>query len=128
MAETEKITINLGAVDLGKVDLLVEHGHYSNRTDFIKTAIRAQLDKHNLEFQQSITRDAFVVGVFVCTKDTLEAHLAKGEKLKIRVMGMLHIHSDVPANLAEQVIESVKIYGIFNATDEVKSVLADRMN
>jgi len=128
MAETEKITINLGAVDLGKIDLLVEHGHYSNRTDFIKTAIRAQLDKHSLEVQQSLTRAAFVVGMFVCTKDTLEARLAKGEKLKIQVMGMLHIHSDVPASLAAQVIESVKLYGIFNATDEVKAALADRMN
>jgi Arc/MetJ-type ribon-helix-helix transcriptional regulator len=36
--ETEKITLNLGPVDLGQIDLLVQEGFYSNRTDFIGTS------------------------------------------------------------------------------------------
>lgn len=127
MADTEKITINMSAVDLGKVDLLVQEGLYSNRTDFIRTAIRSQLEKHNLEIQQSVTRHSYVIGVLTYDKADLERRKSNGEKVKITVVGLLHLANDVPPALAAEVIESVQVRGIFQASDAVKAALADRM-
>lgn len=124
MPETEKITINVGAVDLGKIDLLVEQGHYSNRTDFIRTAIRSQLEKHAVEVQQSVTRHSFGVGAFSHSLADFERYKAKGEKMKIDVIGLYNIASDVPAGLANEVVEYVKVYGIFQASRVVKDLLA----
>jgi len=127
MPETEKITINMSAVDLGKVDLLVQEGLYSNRTDFIRTAIRNLLDKHAFEIQQSVTRYSYVIGVLSYDRGDLEKRAAKGEKLKLAVMGLLHLHDDITVDLAMSVIESVQVRGMFIASDEVKAALADRM-
>jgi Arc/MetJ-type ribon-helix-helix transcriptional regulator len=127
MADSEKITINMSAVDLGKIDLLVQEGLYSNRTDFIRTAIRSQLEKHTLEIQQSIARHSYVIGVLSYDRADLEKKKDKGEKLILTIVGLLHLQDDIPASLASEVIESVQVLGIFLATDEVKAVLADRM-
>lgn len=127
MSDTEKITINLGGVDLGKIDLLVEHGHYSTRTDFIKTAIRSQLDKHTVDVQQSITRESYMIGAFSINKADLESRKEKGEKMKITIIGILHLAKDISPELATQVIESIKVRGILNASEDLKAVLADRM-
>jgi Arc/MetJ-type ribon-helix-helix transcriptional regulator len=128
MADTEKITINMTAVELGKIDLLVEQGHYSNRTDFIRSAIRSQLEKHTIEVQQAVTRNAYAIGAVVYSKADLEKYQAKGEKLKLSVMGLLHLQNDIPASLATEVIESVKVRGVFQASEAVKSALADRQS
>jgi len=127
MADSEKITINMSAVDLGKVDLLVQEGLYSNRTDFIRTAIRAQIEKHNFEVQQSVARHSYGIGVFEYNQKDLETLKSNGKKLDITVVGMLHLSNDISPTLAEEVIQSLQIRGIFNASDEVKAVLADRM-
>jgi Arc/MetJ-type ribon-helix-helix transcriptional regulator len=126
--ESEKITINMGAVDLGKVDLLVQEGVYSNRTDFIRTAIRAQLDKHQFEVQQSVARYSFLIGVLRYDCRNLEHLKAQGKRIKITVIGMLSLATDIPAGLAAEVIESVRVHGVFHASDSVKAALADRMN
>lgn len=126
MADTEKITINMSAVDLGKIDLLVQEGLYSNRTDFIRTAIRSQLEKHNMEIQQSVTRNSYVIGVLTYDKNDLEKKKAKGERVTITVLGLLHLANDISPNLAREVIESIQVRGIFQATDKVKTALADR--
>lgn len=127
MPETEKITINMSAVDLGKVDLLVQEGLYSNRTDFIRTAIRNQLDKHHLEIQQSVTRHSYVIGVLVYDKAELEKFKLKGEKCELKLIGFLHLANDITPELALEVIESIDIRGIFHASEAVKAALADRM-
>jgi Arc/MetJ-type ribon-helix-helix transcriptional regulator len=127
MPDTEKITINMSAVDLGKVDLLVQEGLYSNRTDFIRTAIRSQLEKHSFEIQQSVNRYSFVVGVLSYSRSDLEKRQQKGERLVLAVMGLLHLHEDIPPELASEVIESVRLRGIILASDAVKAALADRM-
>lgn len=127
MPESEKITINMSAVDLGKVDLLVQEGLYSNRTDFIRTAIRNQLDKHNLEIQQSVTRHSYVIGVLVYDKGDLEKLKEKGEKLEVKIIGFLHLASDIPPELASEVIVSIEVRGIFQASEAVKAALAGRM-
>jgi len=127
VADTEKITINMSAVDLGKVDLLVQEGLYSNRTDFIRTAIRVQLDKHNLEIQQSVTRNSYVIGVLVYDHSDLEKRKQKGEKVKMTVVGLLHLSDDITPELALEVIESIQVRGIFQASSEVKAALADRI-
>jgi Arc/MetJ-type ribon-helix-helix transcriptional regulator len=127
MPDTEKITINMAAVDLGKVDLLVQEGLYSNRTDFIRTAIRAQVEKHTFEIQQSVMRHSYVVGVLSYSRGDLEKRKQKGERLSISVVGMLHLHDDIPADLAAEVIEHVQVRGMFAASDPVKAALADRM-
>jgi Arc/MetJ-type ribon-helix-helix transcriptional regulator len=127
MSETEKITINMSAVDLGKVDLLVNEGMYSNRTDFIRTAIRSQLEKHTFEIQQSVTRHSSVIGVLSYSRADLEKRKQKGEKLSISVVGLLILQPDIPAELAAEVIEEIKVHGMFQASPEVKAALADRM-
>ncbi|MBI1799310.1 MAG: CopG family transcriptional regulator [Candidatus Eisenbacteria bacterium] len=128
MSESEKITINLGAMDLGKIDLLVHEGMYGNRTDFIRTAIRSQIDKHGVEVQQSVARYAFLIGVLRYGRKDLERLKAKGKRVKLTVIGSLTLAGDVPADLAAQVIERVQVRGLFNASAAVKTALADRMH
>ena len=127
MAETEKLTVNLSIMDLGQIDLLVEEGFYTNRTDMIRTAIRHELSRHDDIIKQSTVRLNMLVGVLVYTREGLERRLAKGEKLKIRVVGMLVIESDVPPELASATIESILILGSFRASKAVKQILADRL-
>jgi len=127
MSETEKITINMAAVDLGKVDLLVQEGLYSNRTDFIRTAIRSQLEKHTFEIQQSVVRHAFVIGVVTYNRLDLEKRLQKGEKLDLAVIGMLQLQDDISPELAAEVIHSIRLRGMFVASAAVKDALAERM-
>ena len=127
MPDTEKITINMSAVDLGKIDLLVQEGLYSNRTDFIRTAIRSQLEKHSFEIQQSVTRHSFVIGVLSYDRSDLEKRKEKGEKMTIAIMGLLHLHDDISPELAAEVIESIRVRGVCLASEAVKAALADRM-
>ncbi len=127
MSDSEKITINMGPVDLGKIDLLVEQGHYSNRTDFIRTAIRSQLDKHTPEVQHAVTTNSFAVGVLSYDRSHLERLKAKRKKLTITVIGALHLSKDISPELACEAIESVQVRGIFHASDEVKAALAGKM-
>ena len=127
MAETEKITINMSIVDLGKVDLLVQEGFYQNRTDFIRAAIRSQLDKHETAVQSSIIRNEFGVGVFVCSRGGLEKSLEKGERKNYNVVGRLVIQDDVSPELADRAIESIRLIGTLKASDAVKDVLKDRI-
>ena len=127
MSDTEKITINLGAVDLGKIDLLVEQGHYSNRTDFIRTAIRSQMEKHTDEIQQVVSRKSFAIGAFGYNKKDFEKFKKKGEKVNVNIIGIFSLDADIPIDLALQVVESIKVLGIFIATDELKTALANRM-
>lgn len=123
MAETEKITINMNAVELGKVDLLVEEGHYSNRTDFIRSAIRSQLEKHAVEVQQSVVRSSYVVGAFYYNSADLEKYKQRGEKVKISVVGVCSLAADISAELAVEVIDRIKVYGILQAESSLKEAL-----
>jgi Arc/MetJ-type ribon-helix-helix transcriptional regulator len=125
--DTEKITINMGAVDLGKVDLLVDEGFYGNRSDFIRTAIRNQLDRLDPDTTASIARRTAALGVLGISTRDLENALAQDKTLKIAVVGMLVFSSDVTPELAQKAIESVFVRGIFRASDEVKAALTDRM-
>ena len=127
MPDSEKITINLSAVDLGKIDLLVQEGVYSNRTDFIRTAIRNLLDKHSYEIQQTVTRHSYASGVLIYDHADLERFRARKEKLSIKVVGIVTLAKDIPVDLATEVIESVQVRGVFNASEAVRTALADRM-
>ncbi len=127
MPDSEKITINMNAVDLGKIDLLVQEGVYSNRTDFIRTAIRGQLEKHTFEIQQSVTRHSYVVGVLIYDRDDFEKRKAKNEKVEMTVVGILRLACDITPELAREVVESIRVRGVFDASDELKTALADRM-
>jgi Arc/MetJ-type ribon-helix-helix transcriptional regulator len=125
--ETEKITINLGPIDLGKIDLLVEEGFYSNRTDLIRTAIRNQLALHAEVVAESTTRRAMVLGVQHFSRQDLEAAQAAHEQLDIRVLGLASIAADVPPELAAATIASVVVLGAFHASPAVKTALAGRI-
>jgi Arc/MetJ-type ribon-helix-helix transcriptional regulator len=126
MTDTEKITINMSVVDLGQVDLLVEQGFYSNRSDLIRTAIRNQLGRHADALKETVVRKQIVVGVLVCTRADLEKRRAAGEKLDINVVGMVRIGKDVTPDLARDVIQSLHVYGVVRASPAVKDALADR--
>ncbi|HEX6414354.1 MAG TPA: CopG family transcriptional regulator [Burkholderiales bacterium] len=125
-AESEKITINLGFVDLGQVDLLVEDGFYSNRTDFIRTAIRNQLLTHGEVLKKSVARREMVLGLQRFSRKDLENVVAAGEKLQIHVLGLATIDDDVTPQLARQAIASIAVLGALRASPEVKAALADR--
>jgi len=125
--ESEKITINLGYVDLGQVDLLVQEGFYSNRTDLIRTAIRNQLGTHGDVLKQTVARRSMVLGLQRYSRQDLESVRAAGEQLHIQVLGLATIDDDVPAQLAAQTIASVVILGALRASPKVKAALADRI-
>lgn len=125
--ETEKITINLGAVDLGQIDLLVREGFYSNRTDLIRTAIRNQLAGHADVVKQTLVRNAFVLGLQHYSRKELEALQDAGERVRIQVLGLVSIADDVSPELARTTIESLTVLGVLQASREVKAALADRM-
>ncbi|NPT57512.1 CopG family transcriptional regulator [Paraburkholderia elongata] len=125
--ETEKITINLGPVDLGQIDLLVEEGFYSNRTDLIRTAIRNQLAVHAQIVTETVTRRALVLGLQHFSRRDLEAAQAANERLDIHVLGLASIAADVSPELAAATIESVVVLGAFHASPAVKAALAGRI-
>ena len=126
-ADTEKITINLGYVDLGQVDLLVQEGFYSNRTDFIRTAIRNQIERHADVVRQSVKRTSVDLGLRHFGREDLEAARAAGRMLDVRVLGLASIATDVTPELARATIASLVVLGALHASAEVKAALADRM-
>ncbi len=125
-ADSEKITINLGYVDLGHIDLMVQQGFYSNRTDFIRTAIRNQLDRHADVVRQSVARQTLDLGLRHYSRADLEAARDSGAPLHINVLGLASIAPDVTPELARAAIAAVTVLGALHATPEVKAALADR--
>lgn len=126
-ADSEKITINLGFVDLGQIDLLVQDGFYSNRTDLIRTAIRNQLERHGEAVKQSVARHQLDLGLRQFTKDQLEAARVAGEMLHIQVLGLAVIAADVTPGLALETIASIHVLGALQAPAAVKAALGDRI-
>lgn len=126
-SDSEKITINLGPIDLGQIDLLVQEGFYANRTDLIRTAIRNQLAQHADVVRQTVARKSLVLGVQHYSRADLEAVQAAGQRLQIQVLGLASIATDVPAELALATIESITVLGALHASAPVRSALAGRI-
>ena len=127
LADSEKITINLGMIDLGQIDLLVSEGFYSNRTDLIRTAIRNQLNTHADVVRQTVARRSLVLGMHHYSRADLEAAQQAGVRLQIQVLGMASIASDVSVELALATIESISVLGALHASNAVKAALAERI-
>lgn len=123
MPEPEKVTINLSVVDLGQIDVLVEEGYYSSRTDFLRTAARAQLEKQSEALNQIVRRRGLTIGVVHLSRAELEGYFQKGESLDLRLVGMLAIDAEVPPQLAGAVIRNLQVYGVVRATRAVRSAL-----
>ena len=128
LPDTDKVTINLGLVDLAQMDLLVGEGFYTNRTDFVRTAIRNQLQLHAEAIRETVVRKRFVVGLQRYSAAALEQAVAAGEKLDIHVLGLAVIEHDVTPELALAAIQRIQVLGAFQASPEVKAVLADRIH
>jgi Arc/MetJ-type ribon-helix-helix transcriptional regulator len=128
MADTEKITINLGPVDLGRIDVLVEQGLYSNRTDAIRTGIRNLLDRHEPVIQEISARKSYSLGVLIFSQSDLERWKSEGKRVSIHVIGHLTLARDIDPELARQMIKSIRVRGVFRASPEVKEALADRIS
>jgi Arc/MetJ-type ribon-helix-helix transcriptional regulator len=124
--DSEKITVNLGFIDLGRVDLMVRDGFYANRADFIRTAVRNQLERHDDAVRQSVARRQLKLGLSHYTRQDLEAARDAGTPLHIQVLGLATIASDVTPELARDAIASVQVLGAFQASPAVKAALADR--
>ena len=127
MAEQEKITINMGVVDLGQIDLLVDEGFYASRTDFIRNAIRAQLEAHKSDIRQTMTRRAFGIGILTYSRKDLENYKAAGTILDAKIVGMLYISDDVTPELARATIASIQVFGVLKSSPEVRAALEDRI-
>ena len=125
--DSEKITINLGFVDLGQIDLLVREGFYSNRTDFIRTAIRTHLATHAEAVNQSVRRQTMEMGLRRYSRAELEAARAAGERVRIQVLGLAIIDADVSADLARATIESISVLGALQISPALKAALGDRI-
>jgi Arc/MetJ-type ribon-helix-helix transcriptional regulator len=125
--KTEKITINIGLVDLGQIDLLVREGFYANRTDFIRTAIRSQLATRAAAVEQTVARRTLVLGTQHFGRAELEELRASGQTVQIRVLGLATIADDVTPELALETIASVEVLGAFRASAAVKAALAPRI-
>jgi Arc/MetJ-type ribon-helix-helix transcriptional regulator len=125
--DSEKITINLGYVDLGQIDLLVREGFYSNRTDLIRTAIRNQISTHGEAVKRSIQRQTLDLGLLRYGREDLETLRASGGKVRIKVIGLATIADDVSPELARATIESIKVLGALQASGPVKAALQDRI-
>jgi Arc/MetJ-type ribon-helix-helix transcriptional regulator len=125
--DTEKITINLGYVDLGRIDLMVQEGFYSNRTDFIRTAIRNQLERHADAVKRSVARKRLDLGLRHYSREDLEAVRAAGQTLHIHVLGLASIAADVTPELARATIGSIVVLGALRASPALKAALADRI-
>jgi Arc/MetJ-type ribon-helix-helix transcriptional regulator len=126
--DTEKITINLGYVDLGHIDLMVREGFYSNRTDFIRTAIRSQLDRHGDVLKKSVDRQQLDLGLRRYSREDLEAVRAANQSLHIQVLGLAIIAADVSPELARDTIASIHVLGALQAPAAVKAALKDRIH
>ena len=126
--ESEKITINLGVVDLGHIDLLVQEGFYSNRTDLIRTAIRNQLTVHAETLRQTVARRTLVLGLQDYSRRDLEAAREAGQRLRIQALGLVRIAADVSPELASETIESISVLGVLQASASVKAALAGRIH
>lgn len=127
LADSEKITINLGMIDLGQIDLLVSEGFYANRTDLIRTAIRNQLNTHADVVRQTVARKSLVLGLHHFSRRDLEAAQAAGVRLQIQVLGMASIATDVTVELALATIESIFVLGALHASASIKTALAGRI-
>lgn len=127
-SDSEKITVNIGYVDLGQIDLLVRDGFYSNRTDFIRTAIRNQLQHHADAMRQSVSRKKLELGLRHITKQELETARNAGELLHIHVLGLVTFAADVTPELARAAIASLQVLGALQASSELKAALADRIH
>ncbi|HEV7908773.1 MAG TPA: CopG family transcriptional regulator [Pseudonocardiaceae bacterium] len=125
--KTEKITLNVGLVDLGQIDLLVQEGFYANRTDFLRTALRRQLATHAETVNQTVARKTLILGIQHFTRADLEQLLEAGETVHIRVLGLASIAEDVSPELALATIESVEVLGAFRAGAKVKAALSQRI-
>jgi Arc/MetJ-type ribon-helix-helix transcriptional regulator len=126
--DTEKITINVGCVDLGQIDLLVQEGFYSNRTDLIRTAIRNQIGVHAEVLRQTVARRTLVLGLLDYSRRDLEMVRKSGRKLRIQALGLVRIADDVSPALARDTIESITVLGALHASAAVKAALNDRLN
>jgi Arc/MetJ-type ribon-helix-helix transcriptional regulator len=126
-SESEKITINVGFVDLGHIDLLIQEGFYSNRTDFIRTAIRNLLDRHSDTVKQSVVRHRLELGLRRYTREDLEAVKVAGETLHIQVLGLASISDDVSPDLALQTIASIHVLGALHISPELRAALSGRI-
>jgi Arc/MetJ-type ribon-helix-helix transcriptional regulator len=126
--ETEKMTVNVGVVDLGHVDLLVQEGFYSNRSDLMRTALRNQLALHADAVRQTVARRTLTVGLQHLGRAELEAVVAAGQRLQVQVVGLARIGEDVTPELASAAIESVTVLGAFQASPAVRRALAGRIH
>lgn len=124
--KSEKITINLGLVDLGQIDLLVNEGFYANRTDFIRTAIRRQLETRSGAVERSVARRTLTLGTQHYSRRELEELRTAGRMVELRVLGLATIADDVSPELALATIASVEVLGAFRASRAVKAALAPR--
>lgn len=127
-SDTEKVTINLGYVDLGRIELLVREGFYTNRSDFIRTAIRARLDAHDETVKGSATRQSLEFGVRSFNAANLEAVRRAGETLHLRIVGLARFEDDVSPELALATVASLQVVGALQAPAEVRAALASRMS
>jgi Arc/MetJ-type ribon-helix-helix transcriptional regulator len=128
MSETEKITVNIGSVDLGRIDLLVQEGFYSSRADFIRTAIRNQIDRQRSAVDSITTRKSMVIGTLSLSRKELEQKRIENEMINVKVIGMLILTDDITPELALETIKSVTVRGVFKAPEDVKQALSDRLH
>jgi Arc/MetJ-type ribon-helix-helix transcriptional regulator len=128
VSDTEKITINIGSVDLGRVDLLVQEGFYSSRADFVRTAVRNQLERQKTAVDSISSRKSMFIGTLTYSRKDLEEKRDENEMINVKVIGMLILNEDVTPQLALDTIQSITVRGVFKAPENVKDALKERLH
>lgn len=125
--EPEKMTVNVTPVDLGRIDVLVSQGYYTSRSDFVRTAIRRLLSSQEDAVSETVIRERFNVGVHVLTAGDLRQRVDEGERLQLRVVGLVLFGPGVTADLADRAVESIAVRGAIRGPRDVLDRLADRI-
>lgn len=124
--DTEKVCVNLAAVELGKIDVLVSQGLFTSRTDLIRAGIRKVLEE-NGEAVQRVALGAAGLGIMAITRKQLEQARKAGEKLDMKVIGILVIDPDVTPELADTTIHEIRIFGTLRGPKAVLARIGDRV-
>lgn len=112
---SEKVSVNINEEALSKIDLLVEDGFYSNRSDFINRAVDTLLDRENrtvdklleIHSKEKINSRQWFVGVQTMGSQYLEKVKEQGVRLRIKGCGVLYFEKDAAQELVFETVEYI---------------------
>ena len=124
METVEKVSVNMNIATLSQIDLLVDKGYYSNRSDFINQSVRQALDEKKSVIEEMGERQKdldfrWFIGVMSLEKEELLKAKENRIKIKIKGYGLLGIDAELDDLVIENV-ESIAVKGKVICSDRIK--------